>query len=374
MRRLVFFLLGALAGGVLGLIIPPLTARDLLFLGGAYHWLFWFYFNPFFWVLLGGFLTLRVRSRPALILWTGIFLLVSVAGLYPSAFFVWGTGIPCDVEYKEFAQRSDPVSISGTPFQLIGKYRVAEFTRTDGSGRKGLGSTCRLVSGERVLREWKEPRNTLGLLFPADDGSHLIVVLEGLQQTRIFRVDPATGQAEELRDFRSLLEEKDSVVRRYAGRGLALEVLPRTKILLFRDEWFQGGEETLARFRTALGEKAVPIALQFLGDEWDMKWEELSEEGQGDNDRISERAALVLGALKVTEAVVPILESGVKRDRLRFMPNGFGEAINFLGEDTRPYLQKAALEYPNAEVRSQALFILEGPIKPLFEKRDKESR
>ena len=200
-RRILFFFLGSLGGGLLGLIIPPLTARGLLFLGRAYNWLFFFYFNPFCWMLLGGFLTLCVRSLRARLLWAGLFLVVGIVGSYPSSFFVWATGVPYNVEYKEIGQASKPVSIGGAPFQLTGRRRVVNYNQGDGGNRKELGSTYRLVSGKKVLREWKDSENTLGLLFPAEDSRRLIVVLEGFQRTRIFRVDPAMEQAEELRDF-----------------------------------------------------------------------------------------------------------------------------------------------------------------------------
>ena len=224
--------------------------------------------------------------------------------------------------------------IQGGRFRLLQEIKLQSYSIGDSERAKVVWVKFYLVNdvpGGKTLKTWKYERPLLGEIRPSEDKQSLISVFYDDRMTEIFRVSDAGKKVEKIWDFRRYLDDTDANIRNYARRGLALSVLPELEEGRYgNDGPCKVDSRQVEKYKAALGELSVPLAIELLNDDYARKaksfyilprgvssWESKSVTA------VAVRAAVLLPVLPADpkEAVMPILQA-CSRERHYWIAQG----------------------------------------------------
>lgn len=262
-------------------------------------------------------------------------------------------------------------------YNLSETTKILKYAIGDGNFSKLVWKKVYLTknNGESsTVKAWTFKEPVLGKILLSEDKNNVIVGFEGCKLTEIFKIEKGGRRIQKIEDFRTAINDKDAAIRKYAGRGLALNLLPQLQDIYPREK-----EYKIKKYKSELGELAIPLTLELLNDDF-----ELSEEADYDpraaypgypyRTNITERATAILPALnaKPGDTIIPVLEawsrdknvkmiSGNFRDANSTIHNGWDnvyvDTIQKYGEEAVPYLLQA-LRCDNPLVTDAALSAL----------------
>jgi hypothetical protein len=160
-----------------------------------------------------------------------------------------------------------------------------------------------------TIRTWRYAKPVIGRIFPADGKGSITLVFLGKGSTEIFIVANGGKEIKQVNDFQKALSSGDRTVQKYALRALALDLLPPIRVVRGAIWVVSKDDRDLVRYKSVLGEFAVPAVFTLLDDDFDNDILRFSANSGINKWKNAQRAAAVIPALGIAseKEVEPLL-------------------------------------------------------------------